>query len=167
MHKIKCFRRKISITCTVVAIFSQYSCTNKINPSQNITIASSGKIESIDPARVSTLKSYQLLNALGDTLYELNNKGELIPRLADSKPIISEDNLKISIKLKKNILFHDGTPFDSSSMKFTIERFQNIGTLNYILNKKIKSIETPTKELLIINLNNPSSSIEGLSLIHI
>ena len=162
MHKLKCFRRKISITCTVIAIFSQYSCTNKINPSQNITIASSGKIESIDPARVSTLKSYQLLNALGDTLYELNNKGELIPRLADSKPIISEDKLKISIKLKKNILFHDGTPFDSSSMKFTIERFQNIGTLNYILNKKIKSIETPTKELLIINLNNPSSSIEGL-----
>ena len=100
MHKLQYFRRKISITFTVIAIFSQYSCTNKINPSQNITIASSGKIESIDPARVSTLKSYQLLNALGDTLYELNNKGELIPRLAESKPIISKDKLKISIKLK-------------------------------------------------------------------
>ena len=82
MHKLKYFRRKISITCSVIAIFSQYSCTNKINPSQNITIASSGKIKSIDPARVSTLKSYQLLNALGDTLYELNNKGELIPKLS-------------------------------------------------------------------------------------
>ena len=102
MHKLKHFRRKISITCAVISIFSQYSCTNKINPSQNITIASSGKIESIDPARVSTLKSYQLLNALGDTLYELNNKGELIPILADSKPIISEDKLKISIKLYLN-----------------------------------------------------------------
>ncbi len=43
MNKLKYFRRKISITCTVIAIFSQYSCTNKINPSQNITIASSGK----------------------------------------------------------------------------------------------------------------------------
>ncbi len=136
MYKLRCFRRKISITCSVMAIFSQYSCTNKINLPEKITIASSGKIESIDPARVSTLKSYQLLNALGDTLYELNNKGELIPKLAASKPIISEDKLKISIKLRKNILFHDGTPFDSSSMKFTIERFQNIGTLNYILNKK-------------------------------
>ena len=159
MNIIKHYRRTFSITFTLIAIFSQYSCTKKINHSQNITIASSGKIESIDPARASTLKSYQLLNALGDTLYELNNKGELIPKLADSKPIISKDKLKIFIKLKKNILFHDGTPFDSSSMKFTIERFQNIGTLNYILNKKIKSIETPTKELIVINLNNPSSSI--------
>ena len=162
MPKLKFYREVVSITCTVIAIFSQYSCTKKINPSQNITIASSGKIESIDPARANTLKSYQLLKALGDTLYELNNEGELIPKLADSKPIISKDKLKIFIKLRQNILFHDGTPFDSYSMKFTIERFQNIGTLNYILNKKIKSIETPTKELLIINLNNPSSSIEGL-----
>jgi len=162
MDKLKYFRRTVSITCTSIAIFSQYSCTKKIDHSQYITIASSGKIESIDPARANTLKSYQLLNALGDTLYELNHEGELIPKLAESKPIISKDKLKIFIKLKKNILFHDGTPFDSSSMKFTIERFQNIGTLNYILNKKIKSIETPTKELLIINLNNPSSSIEGL-----
>jgi len=162
MYKLKFNRRIVSTTFTLIAIFSQYSCTKKINPSQNITIASSGKIESLDPARASTLKSYQLLNALGDTLYELNNKGELIPKLAESKPIISKDKLKIIIKLKKNIFFHDGTPFDSSSMKFTIERFQNIGTLNYILNKKIKSIDTPTKELLIINLNSPSSAIEGL-----
>jgi len=162
MHKSKFYRKIFSITCTTITIFSQYSCTKKINNSQNIIIASSGKIESIDPARANTLKSYQLLNALGDTLYELNNEGKLIPKLAESKPIISKDKLKIFIKLKKNILFHDGTPFDSSSMKFTIERFQNIGTLNYILNKKIKSLETPTKDLLIINLNSPSSSIEGL-----
>jgi len=162
MHKFKYLRSTFSQTFTLLAIFSQFSCTRNINPTNNITIASSGKIESLDPARASTLKSYQLLNALGDTLYELNNKGELIPKLAESKPIISKDKLKIFIKLKKNILFHDGTPFDSSSMKFTIERFQNIGTLNYILNKKIKSIETPTKDLLIINLNNPSGSIEGL-----
>ncbi len=162
MHKLKYYGRIVSITCAVIAIFSQYSCTKKVNPSQNIIIASSGKIESIDPARASTLKSYQLLNALGDTLYELNNEGELIPKLAKYKPIISNDKLKILIKLKKNILFHDGTPFDSYAMKFTIERFQNIGTLNYILNKKIKSIETPTKDLLIINLNKPSSSIKGL-----
>jgi len=162
MFKLKYLRGITYIAFTLIVIFSQYLFTKKNNTSQKITIASSGKIESLDPARANTLKSYQILNALGDTLYELNNEGELVPKLAESLPIISKDKLKIFIKLKKNIFFHDGTPFDSSSMKFTIERFQNIGTLNYILNKKIKSIETPTKELLIINLNKPSSSIKGL-----
>ena len=138
MYKFRYFRKTAFITCTLISTFFQYSCTKKNNYSQNITIASAGKIESLDPARANTIKSYQLLNALGDTLYELNNKGQLIPKLAESSPIISKDKLKIFIKLKKNIFFHDGTPFDSYSMKFTIERFQNIGTLNYILEKKNK-----------------------------
>ena len=61
MHKFKCLRKTVSITLTLITIFSQYSCTKKNNLSKNITIASSGKIESIDPARANTLKSYQLL----------------------------------------------------------------------------------------------------------
>ena len=70
--------------------------------------------------------------------------------------------MKIYINLREDVLFHDGTKFDSSAMKFTINRFQKIGTTNYILEKRIKSIETPSKYKLIINLNKPSSSIEGL-----
>tara|TARA_Y100000589_G_scaffold324827_1_gene361605 strand:+ start:1271 stop:2863 length:1593 start_codon:yes stop_codon:yes gene_type:complete len=147
---------------SLIIIFAQHSCKKKVNYNQRITVASSGKVESIDPARINTLKSYQLLNALGDTLYELNEQGKLIPKLAAEMPIISKDKLKIIIKLKKNILFHDGTSFDSSAMKFTIERFQKIGTANYLLDNKIKSIETPQKYLLVINLNKPSSSFIGL-----
>jgi len=149
-----------SILCILLTLL-QYSCRTN-NHSKRITIASSGKIDSLDPARANTLKSLQLISALGDTLYELDNYGELIPKLASKMPVISKDKLKISITLKDNVIFHDGTPFDSKAMKFTIERFQRIGTNNYILDKKIKSIKTPNKNTLIINLNRPTSSIEGL-----
>tara|TARA_B100000963_G_scaffold167227_1_gene145251 strand:+ start:232 stop:1794 length:1563 start_codon:yes stop_codon:yes gene_type:complete len=149
-------------TFSFLLILLQYSCRNKNNFPLKITIASAGKVQSIDPARASTIKAHQLLGAVGDTLYELNIDGKLVPKLAASMPVLSEDKLKIIIRLKKNIFFHDGTPFNSYAMKFTIERFQNIGTMNYLLNKKIKSIETPNEELLIINLNKPSSSIKGL-----
>ena len=77
-------------------------------------------------------------------------------------PIVSEDGLEIIINLRKNILFHDGTPFNSNAIKFTFDRFKRIGTMNYILGNKIKSIETPDDYKLIINLNKPSSSINGL-----
>ncbi len=150
----------VSTFCILFTLF-QYSCKTTI-PSRRITIASSGKIESLDPARANTLKALQLISSLGDTLYELDNDGELIPKLASGMPIISEDKLKIYISLRENILFHDGTSFDSDAMKFTIERFQRIGTNNYILDKEIKSIETPNKNTLVINLNKPNSSIEGL-----
>tara|TARA_Y100000589_G_scaffold142992_1_gene136467 strand:- start:1441 stop:3027 length:1587 start_codon:yes stop_codon:yes gene_type:complete len=150
----------ISIFCLLLTLF-QSSCKTNIQ-SRRITIASAGRIDSLDPARANTLKALQIISALGDTLYELNNEGKLIPNLASKMPIVSDDKLKISIRLKENIFFHDGTPFDSNAMKFTIERFQRIGTNNYILDKKIKSITTPDKNTLIIYLNKPTSSIEGL-----
>ena len=132
------------------------------NVTKKITLASSGKIESLDPARINTIKSLQIISSLGDTLYEFSESGLLIPKLALDMPIFSEDKLKIYITLRDDVFFHDGTKFDANAMKFTINRFQKIGTTNYILGRKIKSIETPSKYKLVINLNMPSSSIEGL-----
>tara|TARA_Y100001978_G_scaffold34838_1_gene30715 strand:- start:2699 stop:4285 length:1587 start_codon:yes stop_codon:yes gene_type:complete len=138
-----------------------FSCGKSNNP-KKITLASSGKIESLDPARVNTIKALQIISSLGDTLYEFSKDGKLIPRLAADMPVFSEDKLKIYINLRDDVLFHDGSKFDSNAMKFTINRFKKIGTTNYILGNKIKSIETPSKYRLVINLNMPSSSVEGL-----
>ena len=105
---------------------TQFSCVPK-NNSKRIIVASSGKVESLDPARVTSLKSFQLLSSLGDTLYSLNSDGELVPQLALGMPIISDDKLKIIINLKEDIYFHDGTQFDAEAMKFSIDRFRRIG----------------------------------------
>ena len=140
---------------------SQYSCGSQ-NNSKRIIVASAGKIESLDPARADSLKEFHLLASLGDTLYELNNEGILIPKLALGMPIFSKDNLKITINLKENIFFHDGTQFDSKAMKFSIERFKRIGIKKYILGDKIESIDTPSDFTIVINLNKPSSSINAL-----
>ena len=81
----------LSILISLISL-SNYSCASK-KISQKIIVASSGKIESIDPARATTLKTIQLLNSLGDTLYELNADGELIPKLALGMPTISNLSL--------------------------------------------------------------------------
>ena len=140
---------------------TQFSCVPK-NNSKRIIVASYGKVESLDPARVTTLKAFQLLASLGDTLYAINNDGKLVPKLALGMPIISDEKLKITINLKENIYFHDGTQFDSKAMNFTIDRFRRIGINKYILGDKIDSIETPSKFQLVLKLIKPSSSINAL-----
>ena len=155
-------KKKIVLSIFIILIsFLQNSCGSK-RISKKIIVASSGKIESLDPARANTLKAIQLISSLGDTLYELNSDGELIPELASGMPIISKDRLQITINLRKNVFFHDGTVFNSNAIKFTFDRFKRIGTMNYILGNKIKSIETPSEYSVIINLNKPSSSLNGL-----
>ena len=92
----------------------------------------------------------------------INNNGKLVPELALGMPIVSDDKLKITINLKENIIFHDGTQFDANAMKFTIDRFRRIGIYNYILGDKINFIETPSKFKLVLHLKKPSSSINAL-----
>ena len=61
---------------------------------KKIIVASSGKIESLDPARANTLKAIQLISSLGDTLYELNSNGELIPELASGCQLFQRIDFK-------------------------------------------------------------------------
>ena len=68
----------------------------------------------------------------------------------------------IDIPLKENISFHDGSIFNAQAMKFSLDRFMKIGTLNYLLNDKIEAIEVKDEFLLRIKLKKPSSSLKSL-----
>ena len=139
----------------------QFSCVQH-KKRENIIVASAGKIESLDPAQANTLRTLQILSALGDTLYKTNKDGNLSPSLAKDLPKVSKDGLLIDIPLRENISFHDGSSFNAKAMAFSLNRFIEIGTLNYLLNDKIEDIEVKDEFLLRIKLKNPSSSIKSL-----
>ena len=146
---------------SIIFISLQLSCVQH-KERENIIVASAGKIESIDPAQANTLRTLQILSALGDTLYKINKEGNLSPSLARDLPKISKNGLLIDIPLRENIYFHDGTSFNANAMKFTLDRFMQIGNLNYLLNEKIENVEVKDKFLLRIKLKKPSSSIKSL-----
>ena len=127
-----------------------------------ITVASAGKISSLDPAQASTVNTIQLLSALGDPLYSLDERGELIPRLAAAPPIVSSDGLTVTIPLRRDVLFHDGTRFDAEAMAFSLRRFLEIGTLSYVVGGRISSVEVAAVDRLVLRLSRPSTSLEGL-----
>ena len=56
-----------------------------------LTVASAGRISSLDPAQANGGSTIQLLSALGDPLYALDQQGQLEPRLASDLPQISPD----------------------------------------------------------------------------
>ena len=127
-----------------------------------LTVASAGRIVSLDPAQASTYGTLQLLSALGDTLYVRDADGSLKPQLAATAPQISPDGLTITIPLRKDVLFHDGTRFDAEAMAFSLRRFLRIGTQSYVVGDRIAAIETPASDVLRLRLNRPSSSLESL-----
>ena len=146
---------------SILLIILQISCA-KNNKREHIIVASAGKIESLDPAQANTLRTLQILSALGDTLYKIDKEGNLSPSLAKGLPKVSKDGLIIDVPLRENILFHDGSIFNARAMKFSLHRFMKIGTLNYLLNDKVDDIEVKDEYLLRIKLKKPSSSIKSL-----
>lgn len=61
------------------------------------------------------------------SLLTLDAEDRLIPALAESYEV-SEDNLKITFKLRSNVTWHDGKPFTSKDVAFT---FTSIADPNY------------------------------------
>tara|TARA_Y100001968_G_scaffold184165_1_gene168726 strand:- start:142 stop:1719 length:1578 start_codon:yes stop_codon:yes gene_type:complete len=146
---------------SIILMLLQVSCANN-NKRENIIVASAGKIESLDPAQANTLRTLQILSALGDTLYKINKDGNLYPVLAQDLPKVNNNGLLIDIPLREDVLFHDKTVFNAKSMVFSIRRFMEIGTLNYLLNDRIEDIEILDEFKIRLKLKKPSSSIKSL-----
>jgi peptide/nickel transport system substrate-binding protein len=61
-----------------------------------------------------------------ETLYTYpwgsNNTEPSVPLLASAAPVISADGMQYNITLRENVIFHDGTPFNASCVKWNFER---------------------------------------------
>ena len=58
-----------------------------------------------------------------DSLVRVDQSGKIIPWLAD-KWETSPDGKQITFTLRKDVKYHDGTPFDAESVKWNIDRYR-------------------------------------------
>ncbi|MGH2450679.1 MAG: ABC transporter substrate-binding protein [Candidatus Limnocylindria bacterium] len=98
-------------------------------------------------------------------LYKLDpadNVSEIIPDVADGMPEVSDDQLTWTIKLKPNVMFHDGTPFTSEDVKATYDKIRNppegVASPRQGIYAVIESIDTPSPDTVVFNLSRPSGS---------
>lgn len=130
------FRASV-LPALVVAILVVTACA----PGQP---ASTGPIDLVVaiPADATTLDAHQRFlpidrvvnSAIYDPLVIEGQKGQLQPGLAESWDF-APDGSSVTLRLRKNVKFHDGTPFNAEAVKFNYERqldksneFNTLGT---------------------------------------
>ena len=145
----------------VLASLISVGCRS-VQLNQRLTVGSAGKISSLDPAQASTLSIIQLLSAVGDPLYSLNRDGTLQPRLAVGLPELTPDGLTVTIPLRKDVRFHDGSAFNAEAMAFSLRRFLRIGTLSYVVGDRIRAVDVVDTHTIRLQLSRPSTSLQGL-----
>jgi peptide/nickel transport system substrate-binding protein len=82
--------------------------------------------DKLDPTLSRTLVATQILHAICDPLYDINEKQELVPRLATALPEVSADGLTVTIKIRTGLKFADGTIMDAAAVKTSMDRHRTL-----------------------------------------
>ncbi|MEG5033773.1 ABC transporter substrate-binding protein [Microcoleus sp. AT3-A2] len=134
------------------------------NANNRVTIGTTLKLRTIDPADGYETLSGQLLRNLGDTLYTYKSgTTELIPHLATAMPKVSQDGLTYTIPLRQGVIFHDDTPFNAAAMEFSLQRFiKNGGSPAMLLSDAVESVKATGEYELTFQLKKPFSAFPSL-----
>ena len=81
--------------------------------------------DALDPALSGTYAGRIIFAALCDKLVDISPDLKIVPQLAESWAWAA-DGKAITFTLRKNVKFHDGTPFDGEAVKFNIERMKTM-----------------------------------------
>ncbi|HAN73215.1 MAG TPA: peptide ABC transporter substrate-binding protein [Planktothrix sp. UBA10369] len=152
----------ILVSCTPHQRISSSSPSSSGNG--RITMGTTLKLRTLDPADAYEIISGNILYNLGDRLYDYQlGTNQLIPKLATTLPTISSDGLTYIIPLKEGVIFHDDTPFNAAAMEFSIKRFiQNAGSPSSLLADTIDTVQATGEYELTIKLKKPFSAFPSL-----
>ena len=98
------------------------------NPAGAVVYFDAVSNQTLDPREPQNNSSFAQgpLMAIFDTLVTLDNAGEPSPGLAESWKY-STDLTEITLTLRKNVTFHDGTPFDAAAVVRNFQRTLELG----------------------------------------
>ncbi len=106
-------------------------------PADELVIGIAGKLSELDPAeRNPDLVGWEVkLNIMGGLLmYDAENK--LVSILAEDFPLVSEDKLEYTFRLRSGLTFPDGSELTADDVKFSIGRAASLG--NFQVNRYLK-----------------------------
>ena len=132
--------------------------------SNRVTIGTTLKARTVDPADAYEIFPGILLQNLGDRLYTYKpGTTELVPQLATELPKVSADGLTYTIPLREGVKFHDGEPFNAEAMVFSMKRFmESGGRPAFLLSDRVESVTASSPTELVIKLKQPFAAFPSV-----
>ena len=91
---------------------------------REVSIGLQAAITSIDPHYHNLSPNNAMMLHIFESLIARDPNGKLVPSLATSWKAV--DDLTWEIKLRKNVKWHDGSPFTADDVVFTFKRIPNV-----------------------------------------
>ncbi len=119
------------------------ACLALCGHAQNLTLGTKLELNTLDPHFFSAFPTNSSMAYFFDKLVEYDEKLAIKPALAVSWKLV--DNRTWEFKLRRGVVFHDGTPFTVDDVAFTIERIPNVPNSPNSFAQFTRSIESIRK----------------------
>ena len=118
--------------------------------------------DALDPASGVSFAGRVVFASLCDKLVDIDAKLNYLPQLA-TEWSWSADNLTLTMKLRPNVVFQDGEPFNAEAVKYNIERYQTAAWSKRKTElKQVKSVEAVDPLTVAFHLTEPSAPLVGV-----
>ena len=141
----------------ILYLFLAFSCVDKARLDKSFIIATYDDVKDWDPATAFSLEVLPMSNIYEPLLWydASTDSGHLFPGLAVSYSK-SPDGLTWEFILREGVFFHDGSPFDSESVKFVVDRNKTMnGGASYIWSA-VDSVLTVGPQKVCFKLSFPA-----------
>src|ERR1700716_3363310 len=115
----------LRVAATAVALLVSLNAGVHAQTTLRIGLAEDPDI--LDPTLARTLVGRIVFASFCDKLFDIDEKLNIVPQLALSQET-SADGKEVTIRLRPNVKFHDGEPFDAEAAKFSLERHLSFPT---------------------------------------
>ncbi|WP_240959765.1 ABC transporter substrate-binding protein [Rhodococcus sp. HNM0563] len=114
---------------------------SELDPNAVLRITSNAPTRNLDPYLQASSGGWSYLTPVFDRLTMVDAQGNLIPGLAESWTF-GPDGSYLELKLRGDVTFHDGTPFDAAAVEANIQRGQTMeGSTVVAALKNITNVE--------------------------
>lgn len=155
---------KAAIAIVVLATTALTGCSSAglattSGADRQLVIARAMDVSTLDPQRGYCDTCQIVFSALYETLVTVDpsDPGKIVPRLA-TEWTNNDDFTSFTFTLSPDAVFSDGSPVESSDVKFTFERLMNLQGSASFLMAGLDSIETPDPQTVTINFAAPNSA---------
>ncbi|HTK03136.1 MAG TPA: ABC transporter substrate-binding protein [Bordetella sp.] len=127
-----------------------------------ISVATIGEPPTLDPM-ISTADLVGLISQhIYETLYTFDAKWNLTPLLAQALPTVSADGLTVTIPLRTDVTFHDGSKMTIDDVIASLQRWTTTASRGKQTAPLIKAIEAADDHTVRITLTQPYAPLTAL-----
>jgi peptide/nickel transport system substrate-binding protein len=123
-----------------------------------VTFVLDADVVDLDPMRSRNVSDRAVHYQIYDSLVAIDAAGTIIPWLARDWTL-SDGESVLTFKLRENVTYHDGTPFDAESVKWNIDRYRASGSQRAGELAPIVAVEVLDASTIRFKLRSPSPTL--------